>query len=198
MNQDVLIRWLIGGGIALSLAIVGVWARGLVAGRLARWMRKSPTLWDDLVNGAVSKQIPIWFLLLGIDVGVHFSLRDPGIKANVDRFIVAVLLFTMARLASSLVTGFIAARASNWPGGLPVTTLSQNVVRLSILGIGLLVALGHLGIERPAACGAWCGLARDRAGPAAYTLQPVCRLPHHLGAPDPGWGLHRVGGRAAG
>lgn len=146
MNRGDLLRWAIGAALAVAVGLLGWLVRRFLVTRLARWISRTPTDLDDILLAAASPQLPLWFFALGASLGVHYVGPGAQIVARVDRITLAVFLFSVTLACSSLLTRWIAARSTHWPGTLPATTLIQNAVRIGVIALGLLVVLGNLGI----------------------------------------------------
>jgi small-conductance mechanosensitive channel len=146
MDRAELLRWSIGAGIAAGVGVLGWLVRRFVAARLARWIGRTATDLDDALLAAASPQVPLWFLALGVSLGVRYARPDPSIVAHADRIAIAAFLLSVTIACSSLVSGLIAAQSKRWPGVLPGTTLIQNAARIVVIALGVLVVLGNLGI----------------------------------------------------
>ena len=147
MSQEEIVRWAVGAGLAVGLGLLGWLLRGFLLGRLSKLIHDSPTDLDDALLAAFRPHVPLWFMCLGIVIGIRHA--DPGgvIMARVDRFTFAFLMLSLSFAVASFLSRVIAGQASRVPGALPVTTLSQNVVKLAVIGLGALIVLGNLGIE---------------------------------------------------
>jgi small-conductance mechanosensitive channel len=146
MSQAELQRWGIALAIVAGALLLGWLARHAVTGALRRLVRRTTSDLDDALLAAIGPHIPFGFLLLGIVGAARWSRVDPGVVGRVDRFAFAAFLLSLTFALSSFLTRVIATRASRWPGALPATTLTQNSVRIAVIGLGLLLVLGNLGI----------------------------------------------------
>jgi small-conductance mechanosensitive channel len=146
MTREVILRWLIGAAVSVGAGLAGWLVGRLVVGRIARLFRRTPTDLDDALLHAASPHLPFWFLTLGVVLAVRYAQADPAAVVWVDKAALAALVFSLTLAISSFLTRVIASRAGRWPGELPATTLTQNMVRIVVVGMGLLVILGNLGI----------------------------------------------------
>ena len=146
MTREMILRYAVGTGIALGLGLVGWLTRRLLLGRLARLLRRTVTDMDDALVESIGPHVPFWFFAFGVTVGARYAHLAPTVVDWLDRMAPAAILFSLTLGVSSFLTRVISSRASRWPGALPATTLTQNAVRISVIGLGLLVILGNLGI----------------------------------------------------
>jgi small-conductance mechanosensitive channel len=130
---------------------VGVWLVGwlvtrLLLPRIAQLLSRSRTDLDDLLLAATRPHISLWFLALGATVGARAGGLAPGWQSLLDRVALAIVLLSVTFAAASFA-GRIAGRAlAAVPGGLPSTSLIENLIRVAIVGIGGMVVLSQLGV----------------------------------------------------
>jgi small-conductance mechanosensitive channel len=137
---------LIGSAVGIGVWLIGWLVTHLLLPGVVRLSKRSSTDIDDLLLAAVRPHVPIWFLALGAALGARAGGLDPGSQTMLDRIATAVVLLS-ATLAAASFGGRTAARAlSAVSGGLPTSSLIQNVVRLAIAAIGAMVVLSQLGV----------------------------------------------------
>lgn len=146
MSQELIQRWAIAIAITLGIWLIGSMTPRYGLGWLAKVSRRTSTDLDELLLDALRPYVQFWFLLLGLLVGIRFA--DPTFPSAgfVDRVALAVFLFSVTLALSSFLTRLVEKRAKRWPDALPTTTLTRNVVRIVVIGLGLMVVLGNLGI----------------------------------------------------
>lgn len=146
MLREDMLRWAIAAAIVVGCGLLGMATRWWLAGRVARIVRGSAGRLGDELLAAASPHVPLWFVTLGVVLGVRYAGVEPVVTGRVDRVALAVFLFSVTLVASHFLARVIAVRSEQWPGGLPGTTLIQNAARISVIALGLLVVLGNLGI----------------------------------------------------
>lgn len=146
MHQDDILRWVLAVALALASGLVGWLLRRLVAGRLAKLVRGTDSDLDDAILHAVSPHVPLWLGAIGAIIGVRYAQVSAGVVEQADRLTLAVFLSSVTLALATFLTRMIASRSARWPGAVPATTLTQSVVRIAVIGLGLLVVLGNLGI----------------------------------------------------
>ena len=145
MTREALLHWAAGIAVALALWFAGLLIAKFLANRLARLVRKTPTEVDDLFFAAFRAQIPVWSGILGVVLGAQLALpgaaRPTTLRLGEAAFI---LSFTIA--SARLVGELVARQSARWPDTVPATTLTQNLARIVVVALGLLVTAGTLGI----------------------------------------------------
>jgi small-conductance mechanosensitive channel len=127
--------------------LLGLLLRRLLFRALIRWAQKTAGQIDDIIVHSVRGPFMIWVLMLSI----HFAAQVSPLPTKISNLIAKILLFLLvvsltivgARLASEVVRVY----GSRSQGALPVTSLTQNVVRIVVAIIGILILLNSLGIN---------------------------------------------------
>ena len=132
----------IGGAYLLGRVVNTVIAR-----RLTGLAKRTRGQWDDIVIRELTSRIPLWITLVGCWVALgYWPMGDRWLSlASAAILIVGVGSITVA--LSTIATTLVAAYGLQAVPGAPVSHLTQNVVRLVIMSVGLLVLLNQLGIE---------------------------------------------------
>ena len=145
MDREVALRW----SFSILLA-AGIWFMGWLFRRFAlrglvRLSRHTTTDLDEMLLAALRPHLHVWFLVLGIAVAVRYA--NPGVSTvTLDKAAIASFLFSLTLAAATFLARVVESRAKRWPDALPATTLTQNAVRLVVIGLGSLVVLNNLGI----------------------------------------------------
>jgi small-conductance mechanosensitive channel len=134
--------------ITLAAAwLIGHVIRTFVAGRLTRLASESKGPWDDVLIKALQQRLPLWTFLIGVWLSIgYWPLPDRWARLLTATTWVlgfASVTFALASVAAQLV-GIYGPRAIP---GANVSALTRNVVRLLVIGTGLLVVLNEMGIE---------------------------------------------------
>jgi small-conductance mechanosensitive channel len=127
--------------------LLGFAVRRMLFSALTRWAKKTSGQIDDIIVAAVRGPFMIWVLMLSIHLGAQVSpLPDKisGLIANILLFLmVASLTAVAAKLASEIVKNY----GNRMQGTLPVTSLTQNIARMVVIIIGILILLNSLGMS---------------------------------------------------
>jgi small-conductance mechanosensitive channel len=130
-----------------STMIVGFAARQLIFRSLFRWSRKTKNQADDLIVSAIRGPFMIWVLMIGIHLAAQASPLPQKISSMVSKALLILLIASVTAVAAKTASEAIRTYGNRLQGALPVTSLSQNLARLSVLAIGILLILNSLGIS---------------------------------------------------
>ncbi|HBG28402.1 MAG: hypothetical protein A2Y10_11110 [Planctomycetes bacterium GWF2_41_51] len=131
--------------VLFATIIVGLIVRGIISVRLSKWSHTSKIgrLTKEIVRGPVI----IWFLMLGIYLALEVSVLPGNIVNIVGKILLALGLLSITLMTVNLTTIMISKHSGQIEGVLPITSLTQNIARVIILMVGILIILNTLGIS---------------------------------------------------
>jgi small-conductance mechanosensitive channel len=131
----------------LAVGLAGwLLVRAVLAG-IPGLLRRSRTTADDLLFAALRPHLPIWFLALGVVIGARRTPMPHEWFLTIDRAATAIFVLSVSIATASFLTRLLVQRAAPGLERVPVNTLVQNVVRVGVIGLGVLVVLGNLGVS---------------------------------------------------
>lgn len=146
MNQEAITRWTVGFAVGLAVWLGG-WLLGRVAlRRLARILHRTPTEMDDLLLAAVRPQIPVWSALLGVALGAQQAPLAEQARRVAVQGVEVILIFSLTLGLARFLSDAVRSKSARLPEALPAASLTQNLIRIIVIGLGLLVIAGQLGI----------------------------------------------------
>jgi small-conductance mechanosensitive channel len=89
----------------------------------------------------------LWVLLLGIYFATEASALSIRTTEVIGKGLLLLWIISLTVVASRLAGVFVRVYGGQFPTPLPVTTLTQTIVSLFVVSIGLLIALNTLGIS---------------------------------------------------
>jgi len=131
-------------GVAIALLII----RKVVFGHLNRWAKRTDTTIDDIFLAAIKSPTIYWSIALALYIALDSSgfpkkYVSYGLSALYILIILSVTL-AVANISSNIFTSKMKGGSDS---ALPVTGLSQTVIKAIIFGLGLLIILNALGIS---------------------------------------------------
>lgn len=127
--------------------ILGLIIRRLLFNRLSKWAERTSSKVDDIIIAGVKTPFILWTLMLGIYLAIRTTSLPPDIVYLAGKILVILgigsITIVLANISSRLIKEF------SWKveAALPVTGLTQNLTRVIIIGIGILIILNNLGIS---------------------------------------------------
>ena len=127
--------------------VIGRIAKYIVASQLAGLARRTGSRWIDPIGGAVTRRIPFWSVLVGIYLAADFWILAPNIATTFDKALYVIAAASFTFLASEVLVKLVRTHGPTIDPALPVTTLTENLVRIVVVIVGLLVILAGLGLS---------------------------------------------------
>jgi small-conductance mechanosensitive channel len=85
--------------------------------------------------------------MLGIYVALEFSNIPKTFIDQADKGLSILAVFAVALVTANILAGFARIRAERIESVLPVTSLTENIIRIVVYGVGTLIILNKLGIS---------------------------------------------------
>ena len=126
---------------------VGQVLRFVVQSRLTGLARRTPGQWDDALFSAVGRRVPFWSLLIGVYVAAGLWPLTSHFGTLVDKGLYVAAATSLTFLVSEVLVTLLRAQRSNIDASLRTTTLTENVVKIVVVILGLLVVLNGLGLS---------------------------------------------------
>jgi small-conductance mechanosensitive channel len=139
--------------VVLSLVVIAVAyvigrvAKHLVSTQLGSLAQRTGSRWIDPVVAAVSRRVPFWSVLVGIYIAAGFWILAPNIATALEKALYVVAAASLTFLASEVLVKLVRTHGPTIDPALPTTTLTENLVRIVVVILGLLVILAGLGLS---------------------------------------------------
>jgi small-conductance mechanosensitive channel len=121
--------------------------RFVVQSRLGVLARRTPGQWDDALFSAVGRRVPFWSLLIGVYVAAGLWPLTSHFATLVDKGLYVAAAASLTFLVSEVLVRLVRAQRSATDASLRTTTLTENVVKIVVVILGLLVVLNGLGLS---------------------------------------------------
>ena len=102
---------------------------------------------DDIMVHSFKGMIKLWFILTGAYFSLLWSFGTAAWMTQVIRILVSIAIISVTIVTMRIVTGLIDNYSRNSEGILPSISIFENLTRILVLIIGILVMLQYLGIS---------------------------------------------------
>lgn len=133
--------------VFLVTLILGQILRKIIFGRLERFAEKSKTKIDDVIITSIRGPFMIWFIMLGTYFALELSKAPENLVDVIDKFLLVLGILSVTFVLANLASRLIKIYSYKVESALPVTSLTENISRIIIFGIGILIILNSLGIS---------------------------------------------------
>ena len=134
-------------GIFIVTLLVGILMRRILFNRLSQWAKSTATQADDIVISVVRGPFLIWCAMFGLYLALQFMSLSPDALRISNKLLLVLGIISVTLVLSSLSAQLITICSRRIDSAFPVTSLTQNIARIIIWGMGTLVALNSLGVS---------------------------------------------------
>jgi small-conductance mechanosensitive channel len=127
--------------------LIGRVARRIFATQVGRLVRRTSIRWDDAVSEAIARRIPFWSLLIGVYLAAGLWTLAPNVTTTLDKGLYVIATVSMTFLVSEILIVLVRSHRPTIEAALPTTTLTENLIRIVVVMLGLLVVLHGLGLS---------------------------------------------------
>ena len=131
----------------LSTYLIGRIVSRTVGGWLSRLAAKTHWKWDEVAVESLGRGIPVWSMLIGVQVAVGFWQLPEHALLVVNRITYAAIWLSITLIFAGLAGRLITLYGGRFQQAVPVTSLTQNITKLVIVMLGLLMILNGMGIS---------------------------------------------------
>ena len=138
--------------LTIALAyVVGLAIRVVLLSRLVKLAKSTRRDWDDVLANDLKRRIPFWCLLTGLWISLDYWPLQPRWATVISRAIFTLAIASVTMLIASVATRFVATYGPRVSPTVPVSGLTQNLVRFVVVTLGVLVILDAFQVDvRPA------------------------------------------------
>lgn len=133
--------------VFLLITVFGYILRRFIFIRLDRWARETKTEIDNIIIESVRKPFVIWFLMLGLYFGIRVTTLPQNFVFGIGKTLAVLGIISVTLVLTSIAGGLLRIYSQRVEEVLPVTSLTMNISRALIFGVGILIILNTLGIS---------------------------------------------------
>lgn len=112
-----------------------------------KWAKKTSTQFDDILVASSRYHIILWSFLIGAYVASRIAPLEPKTAVLVGHIIASLLLLSVTFLVANAASLFVKNYGHKTNFSLPLTSLTETLVRLIVIIVGILILLANLGIS---------------------------------------------------
>ncbi|MBI4054501.1 MAG: mechanosensitive ion channel family protein [Elusimicrobia bacterium] len=139
--------WIGPAAILISAITCGYLAKSLFLKRLKLWVERTESSLGDLLLDAMSRHLLPWFMLGAASAAAQVSPLADNHQALIHKIVVAGFFISVTLAASRFARGLVRIYSVRFTASAAATTLTENLARLAVLGMGTLLLLSNLGVS---------------------------------------------------
>ncbi len=144
-----LASWLLPLGVFSAALVIGYATRAILYRLLSRWAEQSATRLDNVIIEATKLPSLLWIFMLSALIALQTVTIPEGLAGVINKLLLALLILSFTVVAARLVLAFAQQYSARLApeASLPLTGLTQTIIRWVVLIIGGLILLNTLGIN---------------------------------------------------
>ena len=140
------IVFLVPVAIFLAVLLVGYTLRRYLFSRLSRWAVRTDSRTSDVILTAVKSPFMVLCVMLGLYAALGVSDLPRAWVDKTDKALGILAIVAVSLMVANLLSGLARTRADRGETTLPVTSLTEHIIRIVIYGMGFLIILNSLGV----------------------------------------------------
>lgn len=133
--------------IFLITLMGGFILRKILFSRIIHWAQNTKTQIDDIIIDSTKGPFMIWCLMFGMYLAMEVSKLPEEVVNVVGKILLALGIISVSLVLANISSKSIRIYADKFNAALPITSLTKNISRIIIFGIGILIILNSLGIS---------------------------------------------------
>ncbi|MBM3253578.1 MAG: mechanosensitive ion channel family protein [Candidatus Omnitrophica bacterium] len=133
--------------IFLLTLLAGFILRRILFSRLSKWANNTKSRIDDIIIAVTKGPFIIWCLMLAIYFALEVSKIPEDLVNILGKTLLVLGIISITLVLANIFAKLIKVYSARLETTLPVTSLTQNIARIVIFGIGILIILNSLGIS---------------------------------------------------
>ncbi|MFC1913621.1 mechanosensitive ion channel family protein [Chloroflexota bacterium] len=146
-TYQILVNILIPSAIFLCTLVAGYFLRKLLFSRIGYWGKRAKRPFADIIIEAAGGPTLTLILMLSIYLALKFSVLPENIVEIAGNVLLVLGIISITLVISSITVAWIKLHSRREKTATPVTSLMQNIARIVIYVLGILVILYAFNIE---------------------------------------------------
>jgi len=134
-------------GIFVAVLLLGYGLRKYLLSRLSRWVRSTGSRVGEMVLAAIRVPFLVLWIMFAISLSLGFSDLPRILSDKAHRFLSILATVAVALVTANILCGFVRIRAERIESILPVTSLTENIIRIVVYGVGGMIILHGFGVS---------------------------------------------------
>ncbi len=147
MNVEYMLKWVMPVVVFVVTTIILLFVRKIVFWRLKKWAQRTKTEIDDILISSLKFPIFLWIIIISLSIAVSISSLSPKAVTVVNKGLLVLGIFSITIVVANLGVKFFIYYSQRRKISLPATSLTQNLIRLFVFLIGVLIILNSLGVS---------------------------------------------------
>ena len=146
LNQDA-VRWIQAVAVLVLFYPAGLITRKVILFYFEKWAAKTENKYDDVIAERSRAHVLFWVFLLGVHVSSALAPLDEKILLLLNKAVVSLFILSLTFLIANIISDIIKTYSREASLNTPLTSLTENLIKIVVIAVGGMVLLAHLGIS---------------------------------------------------
>lgn len=128
-------------------ALVGVFVERVVVRQLRKITTRTEWEWDDILLRSLKRAPTLLLTAAGTWAATQLLPLQPGVESTLEKALMVLVIFSVTLITARASAEAIKRYAARAGTSLPASSLVQNIAKLVVLVLGLVIILANLGIN---------------------------------------------------
>ena len=133
--------------VGLVVFVVGMALRKVVMMNLRHVARSTETQLDDVFMSAIRLPSVLWCSIFAVYVTLRVAVVPQGLGVMLDKVLQVLWMASLTMAVAQILSSLVRVYSAKLSTAIPVTTLTENLVRIGVICLGVLMILQSLGIS---------------------------------------------------
>jgi len=133
--------------VFLGVMLIGMSVRRILFKRLTRWASRTTWQGDDIILQGLRGPFLIWWFLLAVHIATGTAPLPPAWSDIIGKTTSGLLILSISWVVANTTAQLVVLYAQKLDVIMPMTSLTQNIVRILLMSLGLLIFLDTIGVE---------------------------------------------------
>jgi len=145
--DPILLRWLQALLVFLLFFPVGCLLRKVIFFYFEKWAEKSGNKHNEIIIARSRAHALFWAFLIGVHVSATIAPLGEKTFIFFNKAIFSLFIISLTLIIANVISDIAKTYSRKASLSLPLTSLTDNLIKLTVVSLGGLIALAHLGIS---------------------------------------------------
>jgi len=147
ISQERMLTFIVAAAVAVGVASLLLILRAILFRLLHQWARKTQTDVDNIIVTALGMPSILWCIVGGLYSGIALASLPPRLSHSLEFVLTALLILSVTLATANILSRLTTRYAERALMAVPITGLSQALVKWVVLLLGLFILLNSMGIS---------------------------------------------------
>lgn len=140
-------QWIVPLAVFTGTLLAGLLLQRWLFRLVRKWSAASSSSLDDVAVEAIRQPSTIWLLMLSVHLAAQASELPPRYAGLLGKVLLVLWIASLTVVAARIASLVVRRYGTRLHSGLQVTSLTENIARIAVVVLGVLILLNELGVS---------------------------------------------------